>query len=79
MIRSLGHFQWSPDYAAAWLFLAIVGGLGLIIDLQLEYGGGEYVFQTDSPVLGFGAAVMAMMLLVFFSANGSHAFIYFQF
>ncbi len=79
MIRMLGHFQWSPDYAAAWLFLAILGGVALMIDLQLEYSGGEYVFQTNSPVLRLGAAVAAMMLLIFFSASGSHAFIYFQF
>jgi D-alanyl-lipoteichoic acid acyltransferase DltB (MBOAT superfamily) len=79
MIRSLGHFQWAPDYAAAWLFLAILGGLGLLVDLQLEYSVGEYFFQTKSPVLKFGAAVAAMMLLIFFSASGSHAFIYFQF
>jgi len=79
MIRRLGHFQWSPDYAAAWLFLTILGGFGLIMDLQLEYTGDEYVFQSKSPVLGFGAAVAAMILLVMFSASGSHAFIYFQF
>jgi len=79
MIKSLGHFQWSPDYAAAWLLLAILGGLGLIMDLLLEYSGDEYVFQTKSPVLGFGAAVVAMILLILFSASGSHAFIYFQF
>jgi hypothetical protein len=50
-----------------------------MMDLQLEYSGDEYVFQTKSPVLGFGAAVGAMILLIFFSASGSHAFIYFQF
>jgi D-alanyl-lipoteichoic acid acyltransferase DltB (MBOAT superfamily) len=79
MIRSLAHFQWSPDYAAAWLFLALLAGLGLIIDLQVEYSGREYVFQAKSPVLELGTAVLAMMLLIFFSASGSHAFIYFQF
>ena len=36
-------------------------------------------FQTKSPALNLGTAVAAMMLLIFFSANGSHAFIYFQF
>jgi alginate O-acetyltransferase complex protein AlgI len=79
MIRSLGNFQWSPDYAAALQFLAILGGLGLMMDLQLESSGGEYVFQNQSPVLRFGAAIAAMVLLVLFSASGSHAFIYFQF
>jgi alginate O-acetyltransferase complex protein AlgI len=79
MISTLGHFQWSRDYAAAWLFLAILGGIGLIMDLLLEYSGDEYIFQSKSPVLGFGAAVVAMISLIFFSASGSHAFIYFQF
>jgi len=79
MIRSLGRFQWSPDYAAAWLFLGILVGLGLIMDLLLEYSGDEYVFQSKSSVLRFGAAVTAMISLIFFAASGSHAFIYFQF
>jgi alginate O-acetyltransferase complex protein AlgI len=79
MIRSLGHFQWSPDYAAAWLFLAILGGLGLMMDLRLENSGSEYIFQSQSPVLRLGAAVTAIALLIAFSASGSHAFIYFQF
>jgi alginate O-acetyltransferase complex protein AlgI len=79
MIRSLGHFQWSSDFAAAWLFLAILGGLGLIMDLQMEYSGGEYVFQDQSPILGYCAAVTAIVLLILFSAGGNHAFIYFRF
>jgi len=79
MIRRLGHFQWSPDFAAAWLFLAITGGLALAIDLQLEHTGNEYLFQKQSPILAFGAAVTAMVLLLMFTASGSHAFIYFQF
>jgi flagellar biosynthesis protein FliR len=79
MIRSLGHFHWSPDYSAACLFLAILVGLGLIMDLQMEYSGDEYIFQSQSPILAYGAAVTAMVLLVLFSASGSHAFIYFQF
>ena len=79
MIRSLGHFQWSPDYAAAWLFLALLAGTGLIMDLALEYSGDEYVFQSKSHLLRFGAALAAMISLILFSASGSHAFIYFQF
>jgi alginate O-acetyltransferase complex protein AlgI len=79
MIRSLGQFQWSLDYAAAWLFLAILAGLGLVMDLLLEYSGDEYVFQSKWPVLRFGAAVSAMVTLILFAASGSHAFIYFQF
>lgn len=79
MIRDLRQFQWSPDYASAWLFLFLLAGLGLAMDLQLEYSGGEYVFQRQSPILAFGAAVTAMVFLIFFSASGNHAFIYFRF
>jgi D-alanyl-lipoteichoic acid acyltransferase DltB (MBOAT superfamily) len=79
LIRNLGHFQWAADYGAAWLFLAILGGLGLLIDLQLEKSGGEYLFQYSSPALRYGASVAAMVVLILFSAADRHAFIYFQF
>ena len=79
MLAALGHFQWRADYAAAWLFLAILAGLGMAMDLQLEQSGGEYVFQKSSPMLCYGAAVVAMVLLVLFSAGDARAFIYFQF
>jgi alginate O-acetyltransferase complex protein AlgI len=79
MLGTLGHFQWSPDYAAAALLLGILGALALMIDLKLENDGSEYLFQKRSPVLRFGAAVTAMALLVLFSAGGKGAFIYFQF
>jgi alginate O-acetyltransferase complex protein AlgI len=78
MIKSLGNFRWSAEYGAAWLFLAVLAGLGLAIDYQMEYGGGEYVFQKRTH-LAFGAAVAAMLLLILFSAGGNHAFIYFRF
>jgi len=79
MIKQLGHFQWSPDYAAAWLFLGILGGIGLLIDLQLESSGNEYLFQGGSWQLRYAAAVAIMILLFLFSASEPHAFIYFQF
>lgn len=79
MIHNLGHFQWSPDYTAAWIFLAILGGLGFAIDLQLEESGGEYLFQNNSPMLRYSAAVAAMVMLILFSAGDSQAFIYFRF
>jgi D-alanyl-lipoteichoic acid acyltransferase DltB (MBOAT superfamily) len=78
-IRALGRFYWSSDFATAWLFLALLAGLGLIMDLQMEYSAGEYVFQNQSRILGFGAVVVALGLLILFSASGNHAFIYFRF
>jgi len=79
MIRQLGHFRWTHDYTAAWLFLALLGGVGLLIDLQLESSGNEYLFQGESWQLRYAAAVAAMALLILFSASEPHAFIYFQF
>jgi len=79
MVRNLSHFQWSPSYVAALLFLALLIVLGLMMDIQMEYSGGEYVFQKQSPVLAYGAAITAMLLLILFTASGDHAFIYFRF
>jgi D-alanyl-lipoteichoic acid acyltransferase DltB (MBOAT superfamily) len=79
ILRDVRHFQWSPEYAAALLFLAVLAGLGLVMDLEMEYSGAEYVFQRRSPVLAFGAAVTAMVFVILFSASGNHAFIYFRF
>jgi alginate O-acetyltransferase complex protein AlgI len=79
MIWQLGHFRWAHEYAAAWLFLALLGGTGLLIDLQLEISGNEYLFQRESWQLRYVAAVAAMVLLILFSASEPHAFIYFQF
>jgi alginate O-acetyltransferase complex protein AlgI len=79
MIKQLSHFQWSPEYSAAWLFLGLLGGVGLLIDLQLESSGNEYLFQREAWQLRYAAAVTAMALLILFSASEPHAFIYFQF
>jgi alginate O-acetyltransferase complex protein AlgI len=79
MIGQLRHFQWAPEYAAALLFLGILAGIGLLIDLQLESSGNEYLFQGASWQLRYASAVSIMVLLVLFSASEPHAFIYFQF
>jgi alginate O-acetyltransferase complex protein AlgI len=79
MLRTLGHFHWSPDYGAAWLFLAILASIGFAIDLKLELDGSEYLFQHEAFALRLGTAMAVIALMVLFSASGSHAFIYFQF
>ncbi len=79
MLAALRRFSWSPDYASAWLFLVILGGLALFIDLQMERDGSEYVLQHLSPRWRLGAAMAALLLVILFSAIGTNAFIYFQF
>lgn len=79
MLGTLRSFHWSPDYPAAWLFLAILGTLGFLIDLKIERDGSEYLFQNDSSVLRLGTAVALLAFMVLFSAGGANAFIYFQF
>jgi alginate O-acetyltransferase complex protein AlgI len=79
MIDSLRHFHWSPHYAAACLFLGLLVTLGLMIDWKLERGGSEYAFQQQSAALRVAAVVMAMTLVLLFSASQGNAFIYFQF
>jgi hypothetical protein len=79
MLKTLGHFQWSSDYAGAWLFVITLSGLAMIMDLEMERSGGEYVFQNQMPVLRYSAALIAIALVTLFSANGNHAFIYFRF
>ena len=44
----------------------ILGGAGLLIDLQLESSGNEYLFQKESWQLRYVVAVAAMTLLILF-------------
>ena len=80
MFGQLGHFQWSPAYGAAWLFLGILGTIALLMDLTVEKAGTEYpAYQGDSAVLRHSVVVGGMALLLLFAASEAHAFIYFQF
>jgi hypothetical protein len=51
----------------------------MLMDLQMESAGSEYVFERGMPVLRYATVVAAMVLLILFSASEGHAFIYFQF
>jgi D-alanyl-lipoteichoic acid acyltransferase DltB (MBOAT superfamily) len=79
IIARMGHFQWSPDYRAALLFLGILAGLGLLIDLELESTGGEHLFERGSTAFRLGAVASAVVLVLLFAATDENAFIYFQF
>jgi len=79
LLRQLGHYQWSPNYAAAFLFLVILVGVGVMIDFQVESSDAEYLFQAESPKLRYVSVVAAMILLILLSVGKPNAFIYFQF
>lgn len=79
MIATLRRFQWLPHYGAALLFLGLLAGLALLMDLDLERGSKEYIFEDHSPLLRWGVIVAAMVLIIMFAGSDGHAFIYFQF
>lgn len=79
LIGRLHNFQWSADYVAAFLFLGILVGLGLMMDIQLESAGTEHIFEGYPAVLRLAAVGVAVGVVLLFSATDGHAFIYFQF
>ena len=79
ILKQLAHFQWSPNYAPAWLFLGLAASLALAMDLNMERSGGEYVGVRESPALRWAAVAAATFMLILFSGGGGHAFIYFPF
>jgi D-alanyl-lipoteichoic acid acyltransferase DltB (MBOAT superfamily) len=79
MLASLTVWHWQPEYAAALRFLAVFVVPMLLLDLQLEKTGGEYLLEARPLSWRFGAGLAMFMILAFFSANQANAFIYFQF
>jgi alginate O-acetyltransferase complex protein AlgI len=79
MVASLTVWQWRPEYAAVLRFLAVFIVPLLLIDIQLEKTGGEYLLEARPLTWRFGTAIAMFLLLAFFSANQNSAFIYFQF
>jgi alginate O-acetyltransferase complex protein AlgI len=78
-IRGFANFGWSPEYASALMFLAIlIFGIALI-DQRLELTGEEYVFQQRPEFQRVGLAFAMLVLALLFSATESNQFIYFQF
>jgi D-alanyl-lipoteichoic acid acyltransferase DltB (MBOAT superfamily) len=79
MVASSTVWQWQPEYAAVLRFLAVFIVPLLLIDIQLEKTGGEYLLEARPLAWRFGTGIAMFLLLAFFSANQSNAFIYFQF
>jgi len=79
MLASLRHFDWRAEYGPQLVFLAVVSGLMLLIDVRLELYREEYVFQRSRLAVPIGVALAMAVLLVAFAASDTSAFIYFQF
>lgn len=79
LLRGLNQIEWRPEYLVAFKLLALFSIPLFIIDLCLESSGDEYFLQHNAPMIRVAAAVGALALVTFFSANQANAFIYFQF
>jgi alginate O-acetyltransferase complex protein AlgI len=79
MLRNLGHFHWEQQYGPELLFLAVVSGAMILIDLRLERHDEEYIFEKANPSVPVFACVVMAVLMVAFAASETNAFIYFQF
>ncbi len=79
MLRGFGAWVWKPEFAAAFLFLAIFSVPLMLLDLQVESSGDEYCFASTAvrPRVAFG--LVCGLVIAFFGANQANAFIYFQF
>ena len=79
LLGGITSFQWRPDYAGAFSYLAVVSTLALLLDWRLEITGEEYVFESRHPALPLAAALTMCAVIVVFGAMETSAFIYFQF
>jgi D-alanyl-lipoteichoic acid acyltransferase DltB (MBOAT superfamily) len=72
-------WRWLPVYGVAVQFLSIYVVPLLLIDLQLEKSGAEYVFGNRTLSLRVVVGIMLCTLITLIGANQTSAFIYFQF
>src|SRR5579883_179678 len=79
MLQGIGHFEWRGEYAANFIFLAIVSFVTLLVDARLEHAGEEYPFQSQPALVPALAGLVLLVSVALLGAVDSHAFIYFQF
>jgi hypothetical protein len=78
MVGALGDFTWNANFAPMLVFLAVLGGVVVAMDLLLEKEDDEYLFQRR-PVFAPALAASLLLVTALFGALNSNAFIYFQF
>jgi D-alanyl-lipoteichoic acid acyltransferase DltB (MBOAT superfamily) len=78
-LGGLGRFEWQPEFATAFLFLAAFSMPLMILDLLLEHRVEEYFSQKMATARQVAFAATLVVAVALFSANDVNAFIYFQF
>jgi D-alanyl-lipoteichoic acid acyltransferase DltB (MBOAT superfamily) len=78
-LSGLFRYAWQSQYAAAFVMLSIFSMPLFLIDLLLEARNQEYPFAEAPYAVRTGLAVIAFIVLAFFSQSKFNTFIYFQF
>jgi hypothetical protein len=63
----------------ALIFLSVFAGMLLLLDLQLEAAGTEYLFADRSLAVRVAVGLALCVIITLLGANQSNAFIYFRF
>jgi D-alanyl-lipoteichoic acid acyltransferase DltB (MBOAT superfamily) len=79
LLAAVRNFSWDPVYWTVFKFLALFSLPLLLVDLALEKSGQEYLFQQRTPVFRVAVGLATLVLITFFAAIQTNAFIYFQF
>jgi D-alanyl-lipoteichoic acid acyltransferase DltB (MBOAT superfamily) len=78
-LAGLAHLEWRPVYGVALIFLSVFAGMLLLLDLQLEAAGTEYLFADRSLAVRVAVGLALCVIITLLGANQSNAFIYFRF
>jgi len=78
-LGGLSNLAWRPEYASAFVMLALFALPLFVVDLVLERANEEYPFARTPYAYRTGLAAAAVLVLAFFSGTDGNAFIYFQF
>jgi alginate O-acetyltransferase complex protein AlgI len=78
-LSGLAQLQWQPVYGVALVFLSVFAGMLLLLDLQLEAAGTEYLFADRGFGVRVAVGLLLCALITLLGANQANAFIYFRF
>jgi alginate O-acetyltransferase complex protein AlgI len=78
-LSGLFRYAWQSQYAAAFVLLSMFSVPLFLVDLLLEARDQEYPFAEAHYAVRTGLALVAFLVLAFFSQSKFNTFIYFQF